>query len=78
MAGKFRRKFVTIISDKFKAHYEGRVDEKTLSDALAEVETLVARLDGSKQKHVKERAASLSRLKKLPLDKLKELLAAEA
>jgi len=77
MAGKFRRKFVTIISDKFTDHYQGRVAEQDLEEALQKLAVIIGRLDHSKQNGKSQRAATLRKLKKLPLERLQEILSAE-
>jgi len=78
MAGKFRRKFVTIISDKFTDHYQGRVAEQDLDVALKELTVIITRLDNSKKKGKSQRAETLRKLKRLPLERLQEILSAEA
>jgi len=78
MAGLHRRKFITIISDKFTDHYRGKVGEQDLDEALKELAVLVSRLDNSKQKGKSQRAETLRKLKRLPLEKLQEILSAEA
>jgi len=78
MAGRFRRKFVTIISDKFKEHYQGKVAEQVLDEGLIAIEKLIETLENSKQNNARERVASLRMLKRLPLDKLQKILAGEA
>lgn len=78
MAGKFRRKFITIISDTVAEHYRGKVAEQDLDKALQELSVLVSRLDNSMNSGKKQRTETLRKLKKLPLDRLKEILSAEA
>jgi len=78
MAGKFRRKFVDIISDKFVDHYRGKVADKDFTEALAGVKKLIGKLEESKKDNINERTKSLKKLKRLPLEKLKEILATEA
>jgi len=78
MAGKFRRKFVIIISDMFTKHYRGKIPEQTLGEALKELAALIARLDNSKQDGKSQRSATLRKLKHLPLERLQEILSTEA
>jgi len=78
MAGKIRSKFVDIISDKFTEHYRGSIAEQDLDKALKELSGLVARLDNSKKDGKSQRAETLRKLKRLPLEKLQEILSAEA
>ena len=78
MAGKFRRKFIAIISDKFTEHYQGKVADKELSEALQELGVLVSRLDSAMNSGKKNRAETLRKLKRLPLERLQEILSEEA
>jgi len=78
MAGLHRRKFITIISDKFTENYQGRIAEQDLDEALKELTVLIARLDNSKKDGKNQRAETLRKLKKLPLERLQEILSAEA
>jgi len=78
MAGLHRRKFVTIISDKFTDHYQGKVTEQELAEALQKLALLVTRLDKLKTEGNKQRSETLRNLKKLPLEKLQGMLAAKA
>jgi len=77
MAGKSRRNFVTIISDKFVDKYQGCVAPEELSAILSELHTLVAKLDESKKSKMRERSKSLRQLRRLPLEKLQEILKKE-
>ena len=78
MAGKFRRKFVDIISDKIIDHYQGKVADGVLSETLESMRKLIVKLEHSKMNGKAERDEQLRKLKRLPLEKLKELLAAQA
>jgi len=78
MSGLHRRKFITIISDKFTDHYQGSIAEQDLDVALKELTVIISRLDNSKKKGKNQRAETLRKLKRLPLERLQKILSAEA
>ena len=74
MAGKFRRKFIDIISDRVTEHYQGKVAEKELQEQLGEIQKHIVKLELCKKKVCVQRTENLRKLKRLPLEKLNELL----
>ena len=74
MAGKFRRKFIDIISDTVTEHYRGKVSEQELLEQLGEIKKLIVKLEQCKKKVCLQRTESLRKLRRLPLEKLDELL----
>ena len=77
MAGKFRRKFVDIISDTVTSHYQGKVQEENLFEILDKIRDLIGKLEQYRQQDEILRMESIKKLKKLPLSKLNELLVAK-
>ena len=78
MAGKFRRKFIDIVSDRVTGHYQGKVPEKSLQEHLEELRALIGRLEQCRQANMAQRSESLKRLRRVPLEELERLLAAKA
>lgn len=78
MAGKFRRKFVDIISDTVTNHYQGKVQEESLLEILEKIREQIGKLEQYRQKDQFQRMENIKKLKKLPLSKLKELLVAQS
>ena len=78
MAGKFRRKFVDIISDTVTNHYQGKVQEESLLEILEKIREQIGKLEQYRQKDQVQRMENIKKLKKLPLSKLKELLVAQS
>lgn len=74
MAGRHRRKFIDIISDTITLHYQGKVAEQELQDILLEVRKHIGKLEQCSKNARAQRLESLRKLKKLPLEKLNELL----
>ena len=78
MAGKFRRKFIDIIFDTITKHYRGKVSEQVLLVQLGEIRKQIEKLEQCKDKSRSMRTETLKKLKKLPIEKLKEILVAKA
>jgi len=78
MAGKVRRKFIDIISDRFLEKYQGLVAEQELSVSMKELTDVIRKLDELKKKGMKQRSESLRKIKRLPLEKIQNFLNAEA
>ena len=74
MAGKFRRKFIDIVSDMVTTHYKGKIPEKSLTQNLAELRAQIDRIEQCQQESKAQRMESMRKLRKLPIEKLSRLL----